>query len=1091
MYHQIKQTTLALSLCLSTTVVFAQQTVKGTVKDANGDPMIGVSIFVDGNTAAISDLDGYFSLSSVKPQSKVKVSYVGYMDQTVTVGNNKRIEIVMQEDNQTLNDVVVIGYGSMKKGDLTGSVSSVNSEQVQSRGVTSVSEALQGSVPGVSITQKGSRPGGSVSMQIRGQSSINTQASPLYVIDGVVCSSMDFLNPDDIDRIDVLKDASSTAIYGSRASAGVVIITTKGSKGAKKGFKPQISYDGYWGFKSMARMPELMTAKEFMNYRFARYTTLTSTAYDESPRKGIDASGHPYYQIKSGDLQAAFLMCIGGNSYKDSKLYEEYMDPSFSGYDWKDYVTRTASQQNHFLSVAGSSETVNYRLGMGYQDEGNVFKENDYKRYNIKGAFDVKLSKVFEAGISMNMAYSVTDNFCTDSSFSPYVNAFYFNPFVAPYDENGKLYTNPGAKAAFGSNSQFTSTVNPLIDLYDGNDENQQKDYNILGNIYLRAHIMNGLQFTTTLSPNYYHGRQGIFYATGITEDNPQGSMYYQKNKTNYGSIYNKNRFDWTWDNQIDYHLALGKEQQHQINFMGLFSLYKSHTESSLTAGKGITDDHLTYNALDKVSGDKTISSTYTENRLVSVAGRLNYTYLGRYMLTATLRTDGSSRFADGHRWGWFPSFATAWRMSEEPWLKSYKWIDNLKLRLSYGVTGNNNVGDFVTMTSAAGPEYVVLDGTEVQGYYPNGLINKALIWEKVKEFDFGVDFAFLNRVNLTFDLYHRLSDGQIMSRTVPMETGEKSMTCNIGSIMNQGVEIGANINIFRTKDFQWDATINFARNWNEIRELSNGKVDEVANNWFIGEPLNVLRGYTHTDVITDKGVTMKTMNGNKHYTLEEFYQKYGKKYKWYEGQVAVNDWNDDGVINDNDKRIFGCTDPRWTGSFSTTLKYRNFDFSVMIYTKSGMWSRSYFHEKYMKYGDRGNAHMKMDFYIPKGAPIIDAATGDIIENLETHYGKYPYPNNSDASAGGYFGDKGSAKEEGFSYQKTSFTKVKNITLGYTFDRQLVQRIGVQHLRLYFTVLNPFVFTNYKGFDPEWASANLQNGGPSSVTYQFGINLKF
>ena len=216
MYHQIKQTTLALSLCLSTTVVFAQQTVKGTVQDANGDPMIGVSIFVDGNTAAISDLDGHFSLSSVKPQSKVKVSYVGYMDQTVTVGNNKRIEIVMQEDNQTLNDVVVIGYGSMKKGDLTGSVSSVNSEQVQSRGVTSVSEALQGSVPGVSITQKGSRPGGSVSMQIRGQSSINTQASPLYVIDGVVCSSMDFLNPDDIDRIDVLKDASSTAIYGSQ-----------------------------------------------------------------------------------------------------------------------------------------------------------------------------------------------------------------------------------------------------------------------------------------------------------------------------------------------------------------------------------------------------------------------------------------------------------------------------------------------------------------------------------------------------------------------------------------------------------------------------------------------------------------------------------------------------------------------------------------------------------------------------------------------------------------------------------------------------------------------------------------------------------
>ncbi|MGI6232604.1 MAG: SusC/RagA family TonB-linked outer membrane protein [Prevotella sp.] len=1091
MNPNLKKVSLALCLGMSCSAVFAQQTVKGTVRDANGEPMIGVSIMVDGKTAAITDLDGNFSIPSAKSTSKIKATYVGYKDQTVTVGSNTNIQIVMQEDNQTLNDVVVIGYGTMKKSDLTGAVSSVNSEQVQARGVTNVSEALQGAVPGVSITQTSSRPGASMSMQIRGQSSINTQASPLYVIDGVVCSSMDFLNPDDIDRIDVLKDASSTAIYGSRASAGVVIITTKGSKGAKKGMKPQISYDGYWGWKHTARMPEMMDANEFMNYRFARYTTLTSDSYDGSSRKGVDANGHPHYQIKTGDLQAAFLMRTNGTTYKDSKLYELFMDPDFDGYDWTDYVTRTASQQNHFLSVSGSTESVNYRLGVGYQDEGNVFKENDYKRYNLKGAFDTKISKVFEAGLSVNMAYSVTDNFCSDSSFSPYVNAFNFNPFVSPYDENGKLYTNPGAKAAFDSNSQFTSTVNPLIDLYDGNDQDKEKQYNVMGNVYLRAHIIPGLQFTTTFSPNYYHSRQGVFFATGVTDDNPLGSQYYQKNKTNYGSVSNTDRFDWTWDNQVDYHLTLGKEQQHDLNVMGLFSLYKSRTESSFLSGKGISDDHLGYNALDKASGDKTIESGYTENSLVSVAGRVNYSYLGRYMVTATLRTDGSSRFAKGHKWGWFPSFALAWRMSEESWLKDQKWLDNLKLRLSYGVTGNNNVGDYVTMYTAAGPTYVVLDGSEVQGYHPNGLVNTGLIWEKVKEFDFGVDFAILNHINLTLDLYSRLSDGQIMKRSVPIETGETSMTCNIGSVRNRGIEIGANFNIFRTKDFSWDVNVNFARNWNEIRELSNGKVDEVANNWFIGEPINVLRDYTHTDVITDKGVTMHTQNGDKHYSLQEFYEKYGSKYKWYEGQVAVNDWNDDGKIDDNDKQIFGTTDPRWTGSLSTSLRYKNFDFSVMLYTKSGFWSRSYFHEKFAKYGDRGNAHMKMDFYIPEGAPVIDPSTGDIIANPTTHYGSYPYPNNSDTSAGGYFGDKGSAKKEGFQYQKTSFTKVKNITLGYTFDRHLIQRIGLSQLRIYFTVLNPFVFTNYKGFDPEWASATLQNGGPSSVTYQFGVNLKF
>ena len=232
-------------------------------------------------------------------------------------------------------------------------------------------------------------------------------------------------------------------------------------------------------------------------------------------------------------------------------------------------------------------------------------------------------------------------------------------------------------------------------------------------------------------------------------------------------------------------------------------------------------------------------------------------------------------------------------------------------------------------------------------------------------------------------------------------------------------------------------------------------------------------------------------MNGDKHYTLKEFYEKYGSKYKWYEGQVAVNDWNDDGKIDDSDKQIYGCTDPRWTGSLSTNVYFKGFDFSIMFYTKSGFWSRSYFHEKYMKYSDRGNAHMKLDYYIPAGAPIINHETGEITTATETHYGKYPYPNNSDTSMGGYFGDKGSAKGEGFQYQKTSFTKVKNITLGYTLPKNVVSKAGIRNLRVYMNILNPFCFTNYKGFDPEWASQSLQNGGPSSVTYQFGVNLKF
>ena len=1091
MYQQLRRASMALALSSVCFTAFAQKTIQGTVLDANGEPLIGVTITdQNGKAGGITDLDGKFTIQSATPNTELTFSYIGCKPKKVKVGSQKSWNIVLEDDNAALDEVIVVGYGTMRKRDVTGSISSVNSDKISARGTTNLAESLQGSVPGVNITQSGSRAGAGFNIQVRGQASINKQAQPLYVIDGVVCDNMDFLNPDDIDRIDVLKDASSTAIYGSRASAGVIMITTKGSKGSDKAQKATISYDGYYGVRKLARMPEFMGANEFMDYRFARYTTLDGKSYDGSSRKGVDADGHPHYIIKNTDLNSAFLTRKGGTSYKDSKLYELMMDPSFDGYDWKKMVSRTAAQQNHFISAAGATDKVNYRVGMGYQGEENVFKGNDYERFNLKGAMDAKLNKVFDAGFSVNLSMSKTEDVCTDGTYSPYVNAFYFNPFVSPTDADGNLIPNPGAKAAFGSDAQFTSTYNPLIDLYDGNYTNETKKYTMMGNLYLRANIMKGLKFTTTFSPNYSHKRQGIFYATGINEGNDVGSTYYQKNKTNFASVANTTRMDWTWDNQVDYNQTFG---DHTVGAMALFSLYKSNTEYQYEEGKGIANDHTTFHNLGSASGDRNLSSKYNESSLESFAFRANYSYKGRYMATATLRTDGSSRFADGNRWGWFPSVAAAWRISDEAWMKQFSsWLDNTKLRVSYGVTGNNNVGDYVTIASATGPTYVTIDGKEVQGYYPNGLVNTALIWEKVKEFDLGLDLSFLkNRINLTADFYNRLSDGQIMSRSVPLETGEKTSTFNVGSVQNRGIELGLQFNIINKKDFSWSANVNFARNWNKIKELSNGKVDEVANNWFIGEPLNVLRDYTHTEVITDKGVTMHTMNGDKHYTLKEFYEKYGSKYKWYEGQVAVNDWNDDGKIDDSDKQIYGCTDPRWTGSLSTNVYFKGFDFSIMFYTKSGFWSRSYFHEKYMKYSDRGNAHMKLDYYIPAGAPIINHETGEVTTATETHYGKYPYPNNSDTSMGGYFGDKGSAKGEGFQYQKTSFTKVKNITLGYTLPKNVVSKAGIRNLRVYMNILNPFCFTNYKGFDPEWASQNLQNGGPSSVTYQFGVNLKF
>lgn len=538
MYQQLKRASMALTLSSVCFLAFAQKTIQGTVKDANGDPMIGVTITdQNGKAGGITDLDGKFTIQNADPNTVLTFSYIGCKPKKVKVGSQKTWNIVLEDDNAALDEVVVVGYGTMRKRDVTGSIASVNSEKIAARGTTNLAESLQGSVPGVNITQSGSRAGAGFNIQVRGQASINKQAQPLYVIDGVVCDNMDFLNPDDIDRIDVLKDASSTAIYGSRASAGVIMITTKGSKGADKAQKATISYDGYYGIKKLARMPEFMDANEFMDYRFARYTTLDGKSYDGSSRKGVDAEGHPHYIIKNTDLNSAFLTRKGATSYKDSKLYDLMMDPSFDGYDWKKMVTRTAAQQNHFISAAGATEKVNYRVGMGYQGEENVFKGNDYERFNFKGAMDAKLSKIFEAGFSTNMSMSRTQDVCTDGTYSPYVNAFYFNPFVSPTDADGNLIPNPGAKAAFGSDAQFTSTYNPLIDLNDGNYTDETKMYRLMGNFYLRANIIKGLKFTTTFSPNYSHKRQGIFYATGLNEGNDVGSTYYQKNKTNFGSV--------------------------------------------------------------------------------------------------------------------------------------------------------------------------------------------------------------------------------------------------------------------------------------------------------------------------------------------------------------------------------------------------------------------------------------------------------------------------------------------------------------------------------------------------------------------------
>lgn len=1105
MYLQIKKAALGLSLGLICTTAFAQQkNVSGTVLDANGEPIIGATVNVDGKAGAITDLDGKFQLSNVTPSTKVTVSYVGYKEMTMTIGNQGILNIKLQEDNQQLNEVVVVGYGTMKKTDLTGAIASVGTDKLNAKGATSIVENLQGSVPGVNITQNSSRAGGGFDIEIRGKSTLGSNKTPLYVVDGVICDNMDFLNPQDIERIDVLKDASSTAIYGSRATNGVVIVTTKGalSEGSKV-TKPVISYDGYYGITKTTRMPDFMDGTEFAQYRHFRYLTPV-TEQGSTTLATYGASN--IWGMTDGNYSTAWLT---RGTMDDSYIKETIASGKET--NWRDLFLRTGAQQNHFISVSGNGTGVNYHFGAGYQSENGVFKGDAMERFNLKGAIDSRLNKWMSAGLNFNGAYT-NNRTIDDTAIS---SAFRLNPVTKAYDDEGNIIVNPGMAAALGTTGdQFTSTANPLLDLENSNYST--KTYQVLANLYLQIQPIKDVTFKTTFSPSYTHKREGQY------EGVPTSVRGTTESSENHAYSSNTTKFQWTWDNQLNYDHTFG---DHKIGLMGLISTSKFVQEAFASNVYGVPDQELWWN-MGSATGETTVlpTSSYTEWRMQSYAARVNYTYKDRYLFTGTIRWDGSSRFADGNRWGTFPSAAFGWRITEEPFMKQTKdWLSNLKFRLSYGVTGNNYTqgSNYPTYVVATGGSefYGFSDGTGSQVYYPSGIVNKNLTWEKTSEFDLGLDFGFLDgRISGAFDFYNRTSKDLLMSRQLVYEAGGTQVIDNVGKVRNTGFEATLTTINVKNKDWNWTTSINFSTNHNEILEVNGGKEDDITNSFFVGESINALYNYKWSGIVSDKTMTVpdNTIAKSKGFTPGEsvvsrdyYYACYG----WGEGMPIVDDLNGDGAIDQNDKSIVGKSNPSWTGSFNSSLSYKDWDFSFSIYTKQGSKVYSPFYMQYTNYGDRGMAHVNMDFYIPAGTLLscdYDADGNRINEVYQetTHYGSYPMPTNqANGGVGTYaFSSNGksgtssmssmaTANNNGSPYQivDADYWKVKNISLGYTFPKKLLQKSKlINYCRLYVNITNPFVFgSDYKGFDPEWAGASLSDGGPSTVTYQFGASVKF
>lgn len=1062
----IKKATVTLLMSTLCLIAFAQgRQVTGVVKDATGEPMIGVNVLVKGTTnGTITDFDGNFTIQGVNDKDVLVVSYIGYISQELPVGRQSSFNVILKDDTQALDEVVVVGYGVQKKSDLTGSVGSVNSANLVAKGATSVMESLQGQVAGVDISQSSSRAGEGFNISIRGKSSL-AGGSPLYVIDGVVCDNMDFLNPADIEKIDILKDASSTAIYGSRATNGVVMITTKQTKSTEQG-KAVVSYDGYYGYKTVANMPEFMDGDEWTNYRFQRYTTLKST----------DANGHPTYQMTDSDYSLFW-------AYDNEKLHEMYNTKNY--YDWPDLVTTDGQQQNHFINIAGNAKNVSYRVGLGYQKDDGVMADK-YERWNIKAAIDHKLNDYVSMGFNTNMSTSLKDY----GSKNSVLNGFRANPYWVPYytegENKGQLILQPAKDAAiYPDGGGFTSTLNPLVDRQNSKDET--RSYDVMANLYLQVTPIKDLILKTTFSPTYNKSRRGEFY--GVNSESQFSSK-----SPNTGDPYNKavitnvSNFSYTWDTQANYMKTIG---DHSFNGLFLFSVYSNTTEGDAVTANEMPFDVDWYNTAS--AGFLTNADSYYKKiTMLSYVLRLNYSYKGRYLATVSSRWDGSSKFQKENRWGAFPSMALAWRLSEEQFMKKAEWLSNLKLRASVGLTGNNaNVGPYDTQALAGTKYYYNFGSTDAIGYGPNGIPNSLLSWEKTREFNVGLDFGFLNnRITGSVDWYNKVSRDLLMEQPTPLELGSSTgaIMNNVGKVKNTGIEAVLKTVNIDTKNFRWETSFTFAMNKNKILELNGEKKDLVGSKWFIGQPIDVIYDYEYAGVCTAE-------------EAKAYYNNPDIKTKFLEGEMKIKDQQQPGeegygVIDENDLVVLGHNLPTWSGSLTSNMYFKNFDFSFSIYTKQGGMVESPFMAEFTNYKDRGRNKLKMDYYIPAGTPVMDA-DGNGYHLLETaQMGSYPYPTNTaNNNYGGGIG-WGTDKQTtyvGNSYVDNSFVKIKNITLGYSFPQSLISKIHISQLRVYVNVLNPFTFTSYKGFDPEWADAKLDDGtgGPSSRTYQVGVNLKF
>ena len=979
---------------------FAQNKVTGTVVDATGEAVIGASVIIKGtNNGTVTDFEGNFTLANVPQNANLVISYIGYRTQTIAVSGKNQINVTLEEDKQLLDEVVVVGYGVQRKSDVTGALTRVGEKELGTKPVSNAFEALQGKAAGVDITSS-QRPGTVGSILIRGSRSLNASNSPLYVVDGVPLQAggIETLNPRDIESIDILKDASSTAIYGSRGANGVVLVTTKrGQEG-----KMQLSYNGSFTFEKIVDKSPAMSASDYITWRRWAYYNANpdGNPMGDAPDQAKDKD---YF---SGDDVAWANIMKGWESgtWDGSKVTDT---------DWTDFVTQTGVTQEHSISARGGSKNASGIVSFGYLNNKGTQKGQSYERFNLSAAADVKGTEWFKAGGSINASYGKQDYGFSrtgqSSNSGPtdiYGAAKNILRYTLPYDDAGNIVLMPGGTA--------TNTYTVIDEWTKSNDE--RETFRALGSFYAQVDFgkiwkpLDGIQYKIQFGPDFRYYRLGNFI---------DSSSAARGGGNNYARRNDERHFAWTLDNMLLYNKVFG---DHSVGLTLLQSASKTNNESSSMNAVNIPLASYKWNNMGSVDITDTkysagMGTGLSENQLSSYMARVNYSYMDRYLLTASARWDGSSVLAEGNKWDFFPSMALGWRMEQESWLRDVKWIDQLKLRLGVGVTGNSAVDPYGTLgvISSYWMPFTGASNTQIfvtnEPYYTSGsnkMPNKNLGWEKTTQWNFGIDFSFLRgRIGGTIDMYTSRTKDLLMTMTVPSLTGYPSMLANIGETKNKGIEVTLNTIPVMYKDFTWNSNLNFAWQKDEIVELSNGKEDDINNAWFIGESIAVYYGYDNAGLWQDTPEDQEEMAKFN----ENLTGKNDKKFT--PGMVRPVDQNGDYIINADDRVILGNRNPRFTMGWSNTFSWKGLELVVELSGRFGYTANV---------GGEGQLGMYQQREISYWTP--NNPNADYQKPVYNQSGGDPYSNL-------------------LGYKDASFIKLRNLSLGYTFDKKLLGKLGI------------------------------------------------